>query len=222
VDKLPFGCPSLDEMLEGGVESGCVTLFYGEAGTGKTNLCLVLARNLAREGKKTVVLDTEGISMERFKQICGEEYEQILKSTLFFEANSFDEQEKMVDKAIKLAEGNMDVGMIVVDSITLYYRLTSREEERHERKSLTSQSLKLLGIARNRDIPVLITSQVYTDIETGLHESLGGHSLHHNAKTIVRLNKTGPGKRKATLMKHRHIAEGKTADFRLVSEGIQC
>lgn len=222
MQKIAFGCGSLDEMLDGGVESGCVTLLYGEAGTGKTNLCLVLARNLAREGKKVVFLDTEGLSLERFRQVCGPDYEGVLKSTLVFEANSFDEQEKMVDKAIKLAEGNLDVGMIVVDSITLYYRLTSREEERHERKSLTSQSLKLLGIARRRDIPVLITSQVYTDVETGSFESLGGHSLHHNAKTIIRLDKAGPGKRRAVLMKHRHIAEGMTADFRIVADGIQC
>ncbi|HSA35998.1 MAG TPA: DNA repair and recombination protein RadB, partial [Methanomassiliicoccales archaeon] len=26
-------------MLSGGIESGCLTLIYGEAGTGKTNLC---------------------------------------------------------------------------------------------------------------------------------------------------------------------------------------
>jgi DNA repair protein RadB len=34
-------------MLSGGIESGCLTLIYGEAGTGKTNLCLTLAKNLA-------------------------------------------------------------------------------------------------------------------------------------------------------------------------------
>ncbi|HXZ24541.1 MAG TPA: DNA repair and recombination protein RadB [Methanomassiliicoccales archaeon] len=220
--RVPFECSSLDNVLEGGVESSCVTMFYGAAGTGKTNLCLVLARNLALQGKKVVYLDTEGVSMDRFRQVCGGETQRVLKSVLFFEASSFDEQEKMVDKAIKLAEGNLDVGMIVVDSITMFYRLTSREEEKSERRSLTSESVKLLGVARKRDIPVVITSQVFTDIETGNFEALGGHALHHNAKTIAFVERLGPGRRKLTIMKHRHIAEGASAEFKLVNEGIVC
>ena len=204
------------------MEPACVSLLYGEAGSGKTNLCLVITRNITRQGKKVVYLDTEGISLERFKQICGDDYEPLLRSTLFFEANSFDEQEKMVDKAIKLAESNLDVGMIVVDSITLYYRLTSRQQERSERKSLTSQSLKLLEIAKKRSIPVLITSQVYTDVEKNTFEPLGGHSLMHNAKTIIKLEKMGMGRRRAVIIKHRHLAEGGSAEFRLVESGVSC
>jgi DNA repair protein RadB len=222
VRRLAFECDALDALLDGGVESSCVTLIYGEAGTGKTNLCLVLARNVAKQGKKVVYLDTEGVSLDRFRQVSGEGFEKLLKSVLFFEASSFDEQEKMVDKAIKLAEGNLDVELIIIDSLTMFYRLTAREEERTERRSLTSQSVKLLGIARKRDIPVVLTSQVYTDVERKTFESLGGHSLHHNAKTIISLEKVSPGRRKAVLKKHRHIAEGKSADFRLVETGISC
>ena len=221
VDKVPFGCGALDDLLEGGVEPGSVTLIYGEAGTGKTNLCLVLARNIARQGKKVVYLDTEGLSLERYRQICGDDYECVLKSTLVFEAHSFEDQEKMVDKAIKLAEGNIDVGMIVVDSVSMYYRITSRED-RGERKSLASQSTKLLAIARKRIIPVLLTTQVYTDVERGSFEPLGGHSLMHNAKTLLKLEKVSMGRRRAVLMKHRHIEEGRSAEFRLVREGIEC
>jgi DNA repair protein RadB len=222
VRRVAFDCGSLDALLEGGVESSCVTLLYGEAGTGKTNLCLVLARNVALQGKKVVYLDTEGISLDRFRQICGENFDKVLKSVLFFEASSFDEQEKMVDKAIKLAEGNAEVEMIIVDSVTMFYRLTSQQEDRNERRSLTSQSIKLLGVARKRDIPVVLTSQVYTDVKSGTYESLGGHPLQHNAKTIIRLDRVGPGRRRAIVMKHRNIAEEASTDFRLSNSGIDC
>ena len=46
MDRLAFGCGTIDAMLEGGVEAGCLTLLYGEAGTGKTTLCLLLAAGL--------------------------------------------------------------------------------------------------------------------------------------------------------------------------------
>ena len=64
---LPFRCSTLDEMLDGGVESGCLTLIYGAAGTGKTNLCLALAREIALQSKKTVYVDSEGISLQRLQ-----------------------------------------------------------------------------------------------------------------------------------------------------------
>ena len=67
---VPFNCRPLDEMMSGGIESGCLTLIYGEAGTGKTNLCLTLAKNLALGGRKTVYVDSEGISLLRLRMIC--------------------------------------------------------------------------------------------------------------------------------------------------------
>jgi len=222
VEKVSFECGSIDALLAGGVEPGCITLLYGEAGTGKTNLCLVLARNVARKGLKVAYVDSEGVSLERLRQISGEDFDMLVKNVLLSEVHSFDEQEKMVDRAIKLAEGNPEVGLIAVDSMTMYYRLTSREEERSERKSIANQTVKLLGVARKMGIPVVVTSQVYTDIDKGTFEALGGHALHHNAKSILKIEKVSPGKRRMVLMKHRHIAEGKSALFDLTNEGISC
>ncbi len=222
VEKIRFGCASLDEMLDGGIEPGCLTLLYGEAGTGKTSICLLLACNVARKGKKVAYVDTEGVSIDRLSQTAGDDFETIIKDILFSEVHSFDEQERMVDKTVKMAEGNAEIGMIVLDSATMYYRLTSRQEERSERKSIAGQTVKLLGVARKMSIPVVLTSQVYTDVERGTHEALGGHALHHNAKAIVRLEKISPGKRRAVLMKHRHLAEGRNAEFRLTNAGISC
>jgi DNA repair protein RadB len=181
MDKLPFGCASLDAMLEGGVEAGCLTMLYGEAGTGKTTLCLLLAKDMARAGKKVIYLDTEGVSMDRLRQVAGPDFDGVAKNILFSAISSFDEQERMVDKAIKLAQSTVDVGMVIIDSISMHYRLTSREEDRGERKSLAGQSTKLTNLAREKSIHVVVTSQVYTDVETGTFEALGGHALHHNS-----------------------------------------
>jgi len=220
VAHLPIGSKPLDDLLEGGLEGGAITLIFGEAGTGKTNICLQVARNVAMSGKKVVFIDTEGVSLERLKQISGDVYEEVMKNVLFFEPHSFDEQEKFVDKAAKLAESSLEVGVIILDSATIHYRLTRNDEERGVRKSLSPQLAKLLAVARGKDIPVLLTSQVYTDIEKGTFEPLGGHVLLHNAKAIIRVDKVSTGVRRAVIIKHRHLEEGRRADFKLTNTGV--
>lgn len=217
---LPIGSKPLDDLLEGGLEGAAITLLFGEAGTGKTNICLQVARNVATTGKKVIYIDTEGVSLERLKQISGDGYEEVMKNVLFFEPHSFDEQEKFVDKATKLAESSLEVGIIILDSATIHYRLTRNDEERGVRKSLSPQLAKLLAVARSKDIPVLLTSQVYTDIEKGTFEPLGGHVLLHNAKAIIRLDKVSTGVRRAVIIKHRHLEEGKRAEFKLTNTGV--
>jgi len=220
VAHLPIGSRALDDLLEGGLEGGALTLLFGEAGSGKTNVCLQVARNVALEGKKVLYIDTEGVSLERLKQISGDRYEDVMKNVLFFEPSTFEEQEKLVDKAVKLADSSLEVGVVIIDSATIHYRLTRNDEERGVRKSLSPQLAKLLAVARSKNIPILLTSQVYTDIEKGTFEPLGGHVLLHNAKAIVRLDKTGSSSRRAIIVKHRHLEEGRRAEFRITKNGV--
>ena len=220
VVHLPIGSTALDDLLQGGLEGGAITLFFGEAGSGKTNICLQVARNVALAGKKVVYIDTEGVSLERLQQIAGDDYEEVMKNILFFEPHSFDDQEKFVDKAARLAESSLEIGVIILDSATIHYRLTRNDEERGIRKSLSPQLAKLLAVARSKDVPIVLTSQVYTDIEKGTFEPLGGHVLLHNAKAIVKLEKVGTGTRRAIIVKHRHLEEGKRAEFKLTKTGV--
>ncbi len=218
--RIPLECAPVDDLLGGGFEPGCIALLFGEAGSGKTNLCLQLARNVVRSGRRVIFIDTEGVSMERLGQMCGEDLELVAKNILFSEPYSMEEQETLIDKAIKIAESSSEVGLIVVDSFTMHYRLTLRDELREDRYALSRQIAKLLRVSRKVGIPIVVTSQVYTDIETGEYLPLGGHALLHSAKAILRLEKVGPSERAATLIKHRAREEGKRAKFRITGEGV--
>ena len=217
---LSTGSKALDDLLEGGFEGGAITLLFGEAGSGKTNICLQVASMVASSGKKVVYIDTEGVSLERLKQIAGEGYEEVMKNILFFEPHNFEDQEKFVEKAVRLAESSLEVGAIMLDSATIHYRLTRNDEEKGVRKSLSPQLAKLLAAARSKDIPIILTSQVYTDIEKGTFEPLGGHVLLHNAKAIIRLDKVGTNTRRAVIIKHRHLEEGRRTDFKITKNGV--
>ena len=216
MERIPVGCSSFDTLLGGGIECGSVTLFYGEAGTGKTNICLQTAYNVAKAGKKIAYLDTEGLSSDRLKQVFRDE--ELLRNLLVFHIHSFDEQSDRVAKAVRLCEANEKIGLIVVDSLTMFYRL--HLDDNSARAEITKETEMLLTAARRSNVPVIITSQVYANLSTGGVEFLGGHALHHNAKTIIRLDKRSSGRRTAVIMKHRSLPEGRSVNYRIVETGI--
>ncbi|MBE6527456.1 MAG: DNA repair and recombination protein RadB [Thermoplasmata archaeon] len=215
VKRFPTGCKAIDDLLGGGIEVGAVTLFYGEAGCGKTNICLQLAHNVALEGKKVAFVDTEGLSYDRGMQIFKDEV--LLKNVLLFNVHSFQEQSDRVDQIARMAASGV-LGMVVVDSLTMFYRLNY--DDMGMRNDFVRQTETLLNTARQYEIPVVITSQVYTNISTGSVEFLGGHAMHHNAKTIIRLDPRGNGVRTAVIIKHRSLPEGRSAMFRITADGL--
>ena len=216
MDRIPLGCSQVDQLLGGGIEKGSVTLIYGEAGAGKTNVCLQLARNVALKGVKVAYIDSEGLSSERLGQVFVG-HEDAIKNLLIFEVHSFTEQSDRIDKVEKLAAAGT-IELVIIDSLTMFYRLNY--EDSYVRNDFIRQTEALLNMARQYEIAVMLTSQVYSNITNGGVEFLGGHALHHNAKTIIRLDKRTEGRRAAVIMKHRSLPEGRTALYRITESGI--
>src|SRR3990170_3057889 len=93
--KISAGSFDLNKWLFGGYEKDIITTIYGPAGSGKTNFCLLVSVSQAKKGNKIIYIDTEGgFSVERFRQLAGEEYQETLKNILLLKPTSFDEQEK--------------------------------------------------------------------------------------------------------------------------------
>lgn len=217
MNRIPLGSGAVDELLGGGVETGSLTLLYGEAGTGKTNMCLQAARNVLKTGKKVALIDCEGLSYERVGQIF--EDEGLLKNLLVFQVHSFEEQSDRIGKVARMAEKRGELGLIIVDSLTVFYRLNL--DDPLTRNDFIRQIDTLTETARKADLPVIVTSQVYSNINLGGIEFLGGHVLRHNAKTILRLEPRGKGVRSAVIIKHRSLPEGRHATYRITETGIE-
>ncbi len=220
LDRLPSGCQSLDLLLSGGFESGIITQLYGEAGTGKSNIVMQLAVQAVARGLRVIFIDTEGFSAERFKQIAGPGAEEMAAKIMIFEPMSLEQQAIAIREAAKIA--GRDLGLIILDSATSLYRvLLEAEDNRSIRRTLTVQLSELQEIARRHRIPVVITNQVYMDIENNSLRPMGGTGLEHICKAILFLEKKGEGVRSARLMKHRSSPEGIAADFRLTARGVE-
>jgi len=218
---LPSGCKPLDELLGGGFEKGIVTQIFGAAGTGKTNVCIQLAVECVKQGQRVIYIDTEGLSPVRFKQIAGENANEIARSVIIYEPLSFEEQYAAVREVEKIAREN--IGLVIMDSATSYYRFELEDEETglKSRRELASQIGLLHALARKHGFVVVITNQVYSDIISGGVRPLGGSSIEHISKTIIQLEKIGEGTRRAILYKHRSRPEGKNVEFRITAEGLR-
>lgn len=224
-NKIPTGSKILDVMLGGGYEKDIVTTVYGPAGSGKTVLCLLCSINVARTGKKVVYVDSEGgFSLERLKQIAShisQDYKKILDNIIFLRPTSFIEQKKSFEKLKDII--NDKIGLIVVDTIAMLYRLElSKNEDIHEVNiELGKQISYLTEIARKKAIPVLITNQVYTDFDDRERVNIvGGDILKYGSKCLIELQITPNGNRRAILKKHRSMQEEKEIIFKIVEGGI--
>jgi DNA repair protein RadB len=220
VGKLSTGSDKIDRLLDGGFESSTITLIYGEGGSGKTNLCLLASRNSALSGSRVIYIDTEGVSMDRLRQLSGANFDRVSKNILFSAPYDFREQTRLIEKGIRLLGIRGKMSLVIVDSLTMLFR-SYRTEELEDRKELSEQLTMLLSAARKYDIPVIVTSQVYTNIDRGTFEPLGGHALNHAAKTILYLEKAPGGGRRATLIKHRYLRDSDSVDFRIAQAGIE-
>jgi len=212
--KFAMDAEPLDRLLSGGFEAGIMTEIYGEAGSGKTNICLQLGKVIALSGKKVAYIDTEGVSMERLKQICGDDYEEIMRNFLVFKPLSLE----VLGQDIAALERIPDLGLVVVDSVNMHTRIASSEEQGYDR-SFLKQIIQLQKLARQMDVPVVVTAQVYGAGED--IQPFSGRTMAHIAKAIIRLEKVGIGLRKAVIIKHRSEPEFKEAQFRLTATGVE-
>ncbi|KDE54652.1 DNA repair and recombination protein RadB [Methanoculleus sp. MH98A] len=219
-DRVGTGSQGLDDLLGGGLERRAITQIYGEPASGKSTLCLMAAVACLRAGNSVVYIDTEGFSVERFTQIAGENAGALADRLYLFEPLDFAQQGTMIaDAEGLLKNGHAPVGLLVMDSATALYR-TELDLGREAIRKLSHHMIKLLGLAKKYDIPVLITNQIYMDVERDRVAGLGGTALEHLSKAIIRLEKKD-GARRAMLRKHRSRPEGISFDFTITEDGIR-
>ncbi|MBN1194742.1 MAG: DNA repair and recombination protein RadB [Methanomicrobiaceae archaeon] len=216
--RVPTGSPDLDDLLGGGLERRTISQIYGEAGSGKSTLCLMCAVSVLATGKSVLYIDTEGFSADRFRQIAGDATEELAEHLLIFEPVDFEQQAIMIGECEVISKIR-DVGLIVVDSVTALYRTEGGAGGDAQRR-LGNQVIRLLGYAKRFGFPVLLTNQVYMDVETDTLRGLGGTGLHHISKAIVRVSKRD-GTREAVLEKHRSLPENRSFIFEIVEKGIK-
>lgn len=222
--RVSAGSYDLNKWLYGGYETDIITTIYGAPGSGKTNFCLLAAVSQAKKGKRVLYMDTEGgFSTERVKQLAGEAYEEVMKYIFILKPTSFSEQ-KEAFKALLKEVTKDHLGLIIVDGMTMLYRLDSAAAKKQSvselqevNAELARQMRVLVEIARRQGIPVLLTNQIYRWEEST--RMIAGDILQYWSKCLIELVNEN-GKRTAFLRKHRSLPE-KKFEFIIVNEGVK-
>lgn len=218
----------LESLMEG-IEKRAVCNFFGAPGTGKTNLCLIAMIACVNNGGRVTYIDTEGgFSFKRLEQLMPS-YKLVLERINLLEPKNLKEQGDIIRNLEKS-------DLVIVDSLSALYRLeyaennkensgNKREEKANiveANRELSKQLSVLSAFAREHDIPVIVTSHTFKNWDSGADEIVGGDAVRYWSKGIIFIEKAGkPGERKATVVKHRSVPEGKSVKFLLCQDGIK-
>lgn len=207
---ISSGNLGIDSFLEGGYDNE-ITIIYGPGGTGKTTLCLQAALCQA-ENKKVLFFDTEiNFSVERIKQLLNGRNIGILDNIIVTKVKSFKLQQDHIKNIAKIINTGK-FSLIVVDSIGHFYRSLLKKKPDLANKMLYSQLKMLKDISKK--LPVIITNQVYTDIDTNTIKMVGNSIVSKFCNKTLMLENLG--KRAIYLLKPKR----KTSYFKILETGI--
>lgn len=218
--RASTGSGPLDSLLCGGLETDIITTAYGPAGSGKTTVCLMASIAAVQRGRKVIFADTEGgFSVERIR-LLGGFCEEHLKSIMVIRPNDFQEQNRAIRNISQMA--NEKIGLVVVDTISMLYRIECgrNPDIKAVNNEMGIQISMLSEISRKKNIPVLVTNQVYSDFEIRDRvKMVGGDILKYSSKCLVELEKIRNG-RKISVRKHRSLPENREILVKIEEKGF--
>lgn len=234
IERISTGSKALDELLGGGIETQAVTEFYGEYGTGKTQICHTLAVTVQLPKEEgglqagALYVDTENtFRPERVASIAearGLDAQKVLDRIIVARAYNSAHQEFIVKQAGKvLSEQN--IRLLVVDSAVSHYRaeFVGRATLAERQQLLNRFMHLLLRTAEVYNVAVVVTNQVQAAPDVFFGDPTrptGGHVLGHTSTYRIYLRKGAKGSRIARMVDSPYHPEREAA-FILSERGIE-
>lgn len=235
VARLTTGSKALDKIVDGGLETQTISEFYGEYGSGKSQMCHQLCVNvqlpLERGGLNGGVLyvDTENtFRLERIVQMAkhvGLDPEQAVKNIIYAEAYTSDHQMFLLENADEIIKAN-NIKLIIVDSLTAHFRseYIGREMLASRQQRLNKHMHKLVALARAFNAVAVVTNQVMAKPDQFFGDAIhpiGGNIVGHTSHTRIYLRRASHGPiRIARLVSSPYLPEGEEI-LKVTENGIE-
>jgi DNA repair protein RadA len=233
--RLTTGSKALDRLLDGGLETQAITEFYGEYGSGKSQLCHQLCVNVQLPPERggldggALYIDTENtFRTERIVQMAkylGLDPQEVVRNIIYAEAYTSDHQIFLLENSDEIIKEN-NIKLIVIDSLTAHFRseYLGREMLAARQQKLNKHLHKLIRLARVFNAVAVVTNQVMAKPDVFFGDSVhpvGGHIVAHTSHTRVYLRKTSRGPvRIARLVSSPYLPEGEDV-FKITENGIE-
>ena len=233
--RLTSGSKVIDTLLDGGLETQTITEFYGEYGTGKSQICHQLCVNVQLPPERgglngaALYVDSENtFRTERIVQMSkhlGLDPVQVAKNIIYAEAYTSDHQMFLLDHADEVIKEN-NVKLIIVDSLTAHFRseYIGREMLAPRQQRLNKHMHRLIGLARAFNAVAVVTNQVMAKPDVFFGDAvhpIGGHIVGHTSHTRVYLRRAAHGPvRIARLVSSPYLPEGEEI-FKVTENGIE-
>jgi len=235
INRLTTASKVLDELLGGGIETQTITEFYGEYGSGKSQLCHQLCVNvqlpLEQGGLNggALYIDTENtFRTERLVQMSQHlnlNPEQIARNVIVADAYTSDHQIFLLENADKIIKEN-NIRLIIIDSLTSHFRseYVGRETLALRQQKLNKHMHRLIRLARAFNATAVVTNQVMSKPDVFFGDAvhpIGGHIVGHTSHTRIYLRKASRGPiRIARLVSSPYLPDGECT-FKVTTNGIE-
>lgn len=234
IAKISTGSQELDDLFGGGIETACVTEFFGEFRTGKTQIMHQLCVNVQLPREKgglegrALYIDTEGtFRPERIIQMAEAldlDHNNVLKNIIFGRAYNSDHQILLIKEAANLIK-EKNIKLIIVDSLIGHFRseYIGRGTLANRQQLINSHLHDLLRLADiHTELGIVVTNQVQSkpDVFYGNPiQAAGGNVVAHGSTIRVFLRKGKGEQRIAKIVDAPHLPEGE-AVFSITENGI--
>lgn len=235
VVRLTSGSKALDKIIDGGLETQTITEFYGEFGSGKSQICHQLCVNVQLPPERgglngsALYVDTDNtFRLERIVQMSkhlGLDPEQVVKKIIYAEAFTSDHQMFLLENADEIIKAN-NIKIIIVDSLTAHFRseYIGREMLASRQQKLNKHMHKLISLARAFNAVAVVTNQVMAKPDQFFGDAIhpiGGHIVGHTSHTRIYLRKASHGPiRIARLVSSPYLPEGEEI-LKVTENGIE-
>lgn len=202
----------------GELSSDTITTIFGPPACGKTTFCFLYIINCLKSNKKVLYIDTEGgFCAQRLKQL---DQNIDLKKIIVFSPKTFEEQQKIILNLNKEIKNSKSIGLIIVDSLVMLYRLKLGDAPQKINTKLGEQLRLLTQISRNYHIPIFVTNQMYINFDTKEKKMVGGNLIEYWSKTIIEIEKEQDIK-SLILRKHKFKKESSKISFQIENTGFK-
>ncbi len=235
IERMTTGSEDFDGLLGGGIETQSITEAFGEFGSGKSQLAMMLAITCQlpkKDGglnRDILFIDTENtFRPERITQMCetrGLNPKKILSRIMVARAYTSDHQMLLVDKVDEVINKHgKDIGLIIVDSLMSLFRseYAGRGTLAVRQQKLNRHLHSLQRMADKHNLAIYLTNQVQSNPAVFFGnptKAIGGHILGHASQFRIYLRKGKAGKRVARLVDSPYLPEGEII-FNITEKGI--